>query len=93
MLTNYKLFVKARALLFPVGQTNGPPIYMTCKTLNIGTAGESDLILNCYGLCSFVSQKHTVTFFGKVRNYSITIFFFNIYIKLKFRNIESFEID
>ena len=57
---------KARALLFPLGKTAGPPVFMTCKTLNIGTGGESDLLLSKYGSCSFVSVKHAVIFFDKV---------------------------
>ena len=57
---------KARALLFPLGQTNGPPVFMTCRTLNIGTGAESDLLLSRYGLCSCVSSKHAVIFFDEV---------------------------
>ncbi|XP_001605754.1 PHD finger protein 12 [Nasonia vitripennis] len=56
---------KARALLFPLGKTAGPPIFMTCRTLNIGSGGDSDLLLSRYGNCSFLSPKHAVIFFDK----------------------------
>ncbi|XP_011506236.1 PREDICTED: PHD finger protein 12 [Ceratosolen solmsi marchali] len=59
---------KARALMFPLGQTTGPPVFMTCKTLNIGTGCESDLLLGRYGSCSFISPKHAVIFFDETTN-------------------------
>ncbi|KAJ8680887.1 hypothetical protein QAD02_016674 [Eretmocerus hayati] len=56
---------KARALLFPLGKTPGPPVFMTSRTLNIGTGEESDVLLSRYGPCSFVSQKHAIIFFDE----------------------------
>lgn len=57
---------KAKALLFPLGKTPGPPVFITTKTLNIGTGGDSDMILTRYGSCSFLSTKHAVIFFDGV---------------------------
>ncbi|KAL7287840.1 hypothetical protein TKK_0017909 [Trichogramma kaykai] len=59
---------KARALLFPLGKTNGPPVFMTGKTLNIGLGGESHLSLNQYGCCGFLSPKHAVIFYDETTN-------------------------
>jgi hypothetical protein len=67
---------KARALLFPLGQTTGPPVFMTCKTLNIGTGCESDLLLGRYGSCSFVSPRHAVIFFDEVNGMLIYFFLY-----------------
>ncbi|XP_058804724.1 PHD finger protein 12 [Phymastichus coffea] len=56
---------KAKALLFPLGKTLGPPVFITTKTLNIGTGGDSDMILTQYGPCGFLSTKHAVIFFDE----------------------------
>ncbi|XP_014214341.1 PHD finger protein 12 [Copidosoma floridanum] len=63
---NLNTSFKARALMFPLGQTGGPPVFMTRKTFNIGTGGESDLLLSHYGSCDFVSPKHAIIFFDEI---------------------------
>lgn len=75
---NINCSTKARAMMFPLDKTVGPPVFMTTKTLNIGTGGESELLLNRYGLCTFLSSKHAVIFYDKVIKFLVIndVFFF-----------------
>ncbi|XP_076452960.1 PHD finger protein 12-like [Babylonia areolata] len=57
--------VRARAVLCPLAG-KGQAVSMPYRTLSLGTGADTDVQLNQFGHCNFISSKHAVIFYDEM---------------------------